>query len=193
MNLDLFVSLFLFLASLVMGIISFTKSKQINTAHSLSIIFFFTFILISVNSFVFYSERISFDMFQRYRSLMVLFTNTLIVTAFGMLSIESLTHRKIKTLWRLPIIGLLLGFFEVEHHRFILLGLGVILLFLLVKNISRLRVLHLRGVVHIALVALSFFANGYYFWASESVLILILLNIFPLWDMLRLKQNMIKV
>lgn len=190
MNLDTLVSVIFLTLSSAMLLSRLVKSKSVNTSQVLSFSFHAVALFMGLISLGFFQEFVSFSDFVKYRSFGFITLQSLLVATVGMLAINELNSKKIKTLWRVPVIGLLVGLFDVQYHRYVVFVLLLIILFILLKNTQRLRILTLRISVHLLLSLVLVILEGYEFWLTESLLILILLNIYPLWDMLLLKQKM---
>ncbi len=189
MNLDFIISTFLILLASTMFVLILVRLRGINTAKLFALFFHLTAIAMSVVSLAFFTEEIVFSEFNTYRSNGFIILQSFILAGVSLLSINGISSKKVKTVWRIPIIGVLLGFFDSVYHNIITFACLTLILFVFLKNRSTLRIIGLRIIVHVMLSISYVMSEGFNFWVSESFLILILLNIYPVWDMLFLKQK----
>ena len=125
MLLDFFTGGVLGLLILWLSITNSLKIRQFNTANALSTIYFITFIGFALIEVGFFAQKLNFLEFIRYKKMSIVVLQALILSGVGILSVTHLNSKKIKTIWRIPLIGILLSYFSLEFLQPILLAWAV--------------------------------------------------------------------
>ena len=191
MNFDIVTTVILSLMTLWLFMTNILKTKSVRTADLFTLLFFLAVSFIIVLEYYFFSQSLNFSAFLEYRSTTLIFIHSVVLACLGLLSIQSLDSKKLKTLWRVPLIGLLVGLFSVKFdaYAYISLGLGLITFFVYFINRKRLRVLKRLVLVHSFCIFGLVLIEDYQFWPYNLVLIVYLININEIWDMIKLKQK----
>lgn len=188
MNFDLITTVLLSLVTVWLLFTNIMKVNGFKTSEVFSFLFFGTILFVISIEFIFFSQSLSFYKFLEYRSMAVILMHATVLGTIGLLSIQELNSKKIKTIWRLPILGLLLGFFAINFHLYIQLGIGLITLLVYFKSRSSLRLIQRMILIHLVCVIAVISIKDYQFWLFNLVLIIYIINLKSIWDMLRLKQ-----
>lgn len=188
MFLDISTAVFLSALTLWLLATSILKFRTWSTANVLSLTFSLACLFVCISEASFFLQELGYYSFLQYRSMSLIVLQAITMAAVGLLSIETLNSKKIKTIWRIPLIGILLSYFSLEYHliiQFIFCSLTVIVFWL---NRSSLRILKGKMIFHLLISGSFFLINDYYFWLYNIVLFMFILNLSSLWDMVRIKQ-----
>lgn len=188
MNFDLITTLILSLVTFILFATNLFKVKKIRTVEFFSFGFLGSAIFINTIEYYLFFKDLSLYKFIEFRSMSVISMHAIFLATLSLLSIENLNSKKIKTIWRLPILGFLMGFFAYNFHLHIHLGIGLITLFVYLKNRYKLRILMRVVTIHLACLVGFLATPNHLFWMYNLILIIYLLNLRNIWDMLRLKQ-----
>ena len=191
MLLDFFTGGVLGLLILWLSITNSLKIRQFNTANALSTIYFITFIGFALIEVGFFAQKLNFLEFIRYKKMSIVVLQALILSGVGILSVTHLNSKKIKTIWRIPLIGILLSYFSLEFLQPIQLGFSLVTFFVFWINRTKLRILLANLIVHLLLSISLYFLTPDNFWVLNLLLAIYLLNMKGIWDMVRIKQMMI--
>lgn len=188
MNLDIISTIILFISIFWILFLNVPKFRNLSTSNFFCIFFIGGLMAIGVVDILFYLQKLSLHDFLKFRSMGKILIHAIVLGSVGLLSIEELTPKKVKTLWRIPVLGILLGFFNLDYHIYIQLSIALLTLFIFVINRGEIRILKGTILLHILLVAGLILIGDFNFWIPNLILVIYMLNISKLWDMMRLKQ-----
>lgn len=164
------------------GLISLIRLKKFSTYAVFNLLFYLSALSLLIFEFLCLSNKLSYFKFMDFLSITLTLKNSLLIAVMGILIIREQTPKKMKTLWRVPIIGFLLGYMGGEYLVVVNLGLYAVTLFLFFMNRKDLRMLFpyiiMLGVVFIGF----YFVRNHNFWYLNTVLIFYYLITFRLWN-----------
>jgi len=169
------------------GITSCAKIRKFNTTSTFMVLFYICLSSLIVLEVLCIMDNIHFLKFQAFIAIIISTLNAIVLSLFIMLSIDEISPKKIKTIWRIPMIGFLLGFLNLDYQFYVNLGLWSVIFLILIKNSKKLRILTGKMVALFIWVVSLYFVRENSFWYLNSVFIFFSLITFGLWDMIGVK------
>ena len=169
------------------AITSCAKIKKMNTPHGFMILFYTGLISLIVVEGLCLVDHINYIKFEVFVGVILPMLNSIVLAIYAFFIIDERTPKKMKTLWRLPIIGLLLGYMGPDYQLYVNFGLYIVTLFIFIKNYQKLRILTGNMfALFIWVVSLSFIReNG--FWYLNIILLFFNIITYKLWNMISIK------
>ena len=187
LNADFYTGVLSSLIALLISFITIKKANKLNSCAVFNHLFNLLIILILVLEFLCLNERLSYFKMLDYTSVVLTTLASLILVLICVLTIDEFQPKKMRTLWRIPIIGFLLGFLVPEHLFTIHLGIYFITAIVFFYNKEKLRIL-LPSIMTLGGLSLSiYFVRNQNFWYLNLVLILYIFFTFRLWNMGHIK------
>ncbi len=133
---------------------------------------------------LFYTDKISYAQHELALKTSLVGIFSIFMTLICILAIKNLSARKIKTLWRVPILGILVGmYFEWKYIPLICTGYCVVAAIILLKDKIRLRFLLKKAILMILAGFLVFIVTPGQLLFINLFLILVLMASFPILNM----------
>jgi hypothetical protein len=104
-----------------------------------------------------------------------------------LISLKDLSPKKVKTIGKIPLIGLLLGLFFVDYHFYLNLGSFFLLVFILWKQRPGLRIYYPMALLIGACNLGSYLFSELGYWYLNFILIAYIIGTKSIWDTTRIK------
>lgn len=169
----------------------FLSFKKITTSYALVNLFWVCSLTVFTAECLFILDKISFEILTVFTKTALLGQSSVILTAILMLSIQNLTIKKIKTLWRIPLIGLLCGY-SVTFKYLDIVNLGCLLIGLvfLIRKAQYFRFLIRKMIPYIIVSMGIFYFDVNRFWILNIILLLNLVLAGPIFSSLVISEKL---
>ena len=187
MNFEI-ISIIVFLViAFVFTAFNAVKLRTLNPANILSFAFYCSVLVIGFLELACIDYKILPIQFQKYAGTAFLFMNCLILAAFALISLQDMAPKKIKTIGKIPLIGVLLGLFHVDYHYYFNLGSFVLLVMVLWKQRPGLRIYYPMALLIGACTIGSYLFHELGYWYLNFILIAYIIGTKSIWDTVRVK------
>jgi hypothetical protein len=182
------ISIFVFLViAFTLTVFNAIKLRSLNPANLMSFSFYCSVLVIGFLELACINFKILPIQFLKFSGTAFLFMNSLVLAAFAMISLQNVTPKKIKTIGKIPLIGLLLGLFYVDFHFYFNIGSFVLFLMLLWKQRPGLRIYYPMALLIGTCNMGSYLFNELGYWYLNFILIAYIIGTKSIWDTARVK------
>ncbi len=132
MKFEVIISLVFLLIILIINLRSAFQNRSWGWLGSLIQLYHLSFAMFGIVQLLYYIDFLPHPDFVRYSKALILLSSFTYLTQVVLLKIAEISDKKVKTLWRLPLIGLLLGMLLEFNWVFLIHALVIFTAFILV-------------------------------------------------------------
>lgn len=184
---DLVSAIVLGLVVLIQFVAHSAKLKGLNAAELWKLLFYCSIMTLVVIEFLCLFNVIGYFRFEGLAAITLTVMHSLVFTGVSFLSIEEFTKIKIRALWKIPLIGSLLGLLAQEYQFAIHGGIWILTLFVFFKHRNNLFLIQNKVFGLLLWTIAVSFVRDFSFWYLNIVLIFFSLLTYSLWDMVVVK------